>query len=92
MSGVRPWQLTVWRQVRGAPYVSLGVHVDFHTPTLDFHLPFCTVQLGRNGYWRRADGLPGMWFLFEDRVLIHTPTERWGGHSDNCDHEREAPR
>lgn len=87
MSGLRPWQVSIWRQYRGAPMFSLGIHVDLHTPTLDLHLAGWTVQAGRNLFWTRANAMPGMRFLFGDRVMI-SPAERWPGHSDNCDHPR----
>lgn len=77
MSGLRPWDVRVYRQVRGAPVVSLGVHVDLHTPTIDFHLPLFTVQIGRN-HWE-SDGR---------RVVYFDGPERWNGHTDNCDHPR----
>lgn len=44
MSGLRPWQLTIWQSLRGGPMFSLGIHVDLHTPTIDLHLPGWTVQ------------------------------------------------
>lgn len=53
---------------------SLGVHVEFHTPTLDLHLPFYTVQIGRNNY----DGRRFAYFDGHERFT----------HSDNCDHAR----
>lgn len=77
MSGLRPWGVTVFCNAIGAPMVSIGVHVDFHTPTIDLHLPRHTVQIGRNNYNGR-------------RLAIH-PAQRWGGHSDNCDHVRVIP-
>ena len=89
MSGRRPWQLSIWRQVRGAPYYSLGVHLDLHTPTLDLHLPFWTIQIGRNGYWGvAAEPLPGGRSFLGGRVFVDNIRERWSGHSDNCDHAR----
>jgi hypothetical protein len=87
MSGLRPWQLIFWREQHGAPFVSVGIHIDLHTPTVDLHVPFWTVQLGRNLYWRKANAMPGMRFLFGDRLLV-SDAERWTGHTDNCDHGR----
>lgn len=86
MSGVRPWQLIVWRQGL-APMISLGLHLDLHTPTLDLHTPFGVIQLGRNGFWTRTNRLNGMRFVFGDRVMIGSPMP-WSGHTDNCDHAR----
>ena len=74
--GKRPWGVTVFQNARWAPMLSLGVHVDLHTPTLDLHLPFLTVQIGRNNW----DGR---------RFVVH-PAERWNGHTDNCDHSRQG--
>ena len=58
--------------------VSLGIHIDLHTPTLDLHLPLFTVQLGRNDWQGRR-------FVYHD-----DPTPAWNGHTDNCDHPRFA--
>ena len=88
MSGLRRWQVIAWQYAKGSPFYSLGIHLDLHTPTLDVHLPFWTLQFGRNLYWTRANRLPGMHFPFGDRILIGFSTDRWDGHSDNCDHER----
>jgi hypothetical protein len=74
MSGLRPWDIRVYRQVRGAPMFSLGVHIDLHTPTIDVHLPFYTIQVGRN-HWEQD----GRRFAYLDEP------DRWNGHSDNCD-------
>ena len=30
-----------------AYFVSLGIHLDWRTPTLDLHLPWLTIQIGR---------------------------------------------
>lgn len=38
---------------RGAPWFSLGVHLDWHTPTLDVHFARGSAQVGRNN-WRRT--------------------------------------
>jgi hypothetical protein len=76
VSGLRSWDIRVYRQDRGAPMVSLGVHIDLHTPTLDLHLPFHTVQIGRN-HWE-GDG----------RRFVSHQAEPWNGHSGNCDHPR----
>lgn len=88
MTGLRPWGLIVWRSLRGAPFFSLGIHVDLHTPTIDLHLPGWTVQLGRNTFWTPAMAMPGMRFWLGGRVMVDFGTERWGGHTDNCDHPR----
>lgn len=40
----RPFGVTVFRNVLGAPMFSLGIHFDWHTPTLDIHLPEFTIQ------------------------------------------------
>lgn len=89
MSGRRPWQLHLGRWPTGAPMVSLGVHFDWHTPTLDLHLPGWTVQLGRNGYWGlTAPALDGDRTWLGGRVWL-SRQGRWQGHTDNCDHERE---
>ena len=29
--GLRPWQLSIWQSTKGAPFLSIGVHVDLHT-------------------------------------------------------------
>lgn len=75
VSGLRPWGVTVFSNARGVPMVSFGVHVDFHTPTLDLHLPFVTVQVGRNNW--------------EGRRFVFHAAEPWNGHTDNCDHDRK---
>lgn len=74
MSGLRPWGVTVFRNVKGVPMASLGIHVDLHTPTVDLHLPLVTVQIGRNNW----DG----------RRFAYHGGEVWRGHTDNCDHPR----
>ena len=86
MSGERPWQLSVWQDAIRAPFFSLGVHVDLHTPTLDLHLPGWTVQIGRNGYWG-VDGrtIEGISVWLGGRVMF-CRGHRWTGHTDNCDH------
>lgn len=76
MSGQRPWGLTVYRSAIGAPMWSLGVHLDLHTPTLDIHLPWHTVQVGRNNW-------EGKRFTFRRGAP-------WNGHSDNCEHPHRA--
>lgn len=65
----RRWGIhVVW--VRGAPWISLGVHFDWHTPTLDLHIGKGVVQIGRN-----------QWDA-ERRVEI--AVERGSGHTDQC--------
>lgn len=89
MSGLRPWQLSIWQSTVGAPFVSLGVHVDLHTPTIDFHLPGFTVQFGCNGFWGvRTPPLDGGRSWLGGRVLYQPWVGRWDGHTDNCDHAR----
>lgn len=89
MSGRRPWQLSIWQSLRGAPMFSLGLHVDFHTPTIDLHLPGWTVQLGRNGYWGMAQQpLDRDRTYLGGRILV-SKAPRWSGHTDNCDHVPE---
>lgn len=88
MSGLRPWGINVFRQNRGAPMVSLGIHLDLHTPTVDIHLPRWLVQIGRNTYWTPGNGLRGMRFYCGGRVTIIDDGVRWSGHTDNCDHPR----
>lgn len=73
----RRWGVYVFRQVRGAPMVSLGIHLDLHTPRLDLHLPVHTVCIGRI-VWQAT----GRAFYLDDH-------ERWSGHTDDCWH-REA--
>lgn len=51
--------------------LSLGLHVDWHTPTLDLHFLVWTVQLGRN--------------VWQPRGRFHYVTAgHWTGHTDNC--------
>jgi hypothetical protein len=88
MTGLRPWGLILWQNTKGCPFYSLGVHLDLHTPTLDLHLPGWTIQLGRNTFWTPTNALPGMAFAFGGRVMVAWTSDRWNGHSDNCDHPR----
>jgi hypothetical protein len=69
----RRWGVYVFRNLRGAPMVSLGVHLDLHTPVVDIHLPVFTVKVGR--MYLASD--PG-WFRY-----IGGP-ERWSGHMGDC--------
>ena len=78
MAKGRRWGVYAFRQLRGAPMVSLGVHLDLHTPRVDFHLPLWTVCIGRM-VWE-----PGTQLLF-----VFDGPERWSGHMDDCWH-REA--
>lgn len=45
----RRWGVHVFQASR-APFLSLGVHVDWHTPTLDLHVGRTQVQIGRNNW------------------------------------------
>lgn len=71
----RRWGVYVFRVARGAPMVSLGIHIDLHTPRVDLHLPLVLVSIGRI-VWE-----PGTrrFFYLDDH-------ERWGGHTDDCWH------
>lgn len=68
----RRWGITVF-WTTGAPFFSLGIHIDLHTPTVDLHVGSGCVQIGRN-MWN------GKRFVFA--------TQGWSGHTDNCDHQR----
>jgi hypothetical protein len=68
---VRRWGVYVHRQPRRSPWLSLGVHLDWHTPTLDLYLLAWVVQIGRNvwqptGRFHYGDGGVGT------------------GHTDQC--------
>lgn len=69
----RRWGVQVFHNLRWAPMFSLGVHVDFHTPRVDFHLPLITVAVGRIVWWSdpRLQNIDG-------------PDDRWSGHMDDC--------
>ena len=58
----------------GVPWASLGIHIDWHTPTIDLYLGRITVQVGRNQHAER--------FTF-DRF-------KGTGHTDQCLCQREA--
>lgn len=73
----RRWGIYVFRQFHGAPMVSLGVHLDWHTPRMELHLPLVTISIGRI-VWEPGGGR----FFYLDGG-------RWGGHTDDCWH-REA--
>lgn len=88
MSGLRPWQLSVWQGNTGAPFFSLGIHVDLHTPTVDIHLPGWTVQVGRNGYWGVVGSMDGVTSHLGGRIIVARSLGPWNGHTDNCDHLR----
>lgn len=67
----RRWGIhAVWAS--GAPFVSLGVHLDWHTPTIDLHIGKGFVQLGRNQHDREGRI---SWFR-----------HRNDGHTDQCVH------
>lgn len=70
----RKWGLTCFTTTQ-APFFSLGFHIDLHTPTFDLHIGPTCIQLGRN-----------MW----DGTRVKVATQRWNGHTDNCDHPRTA--
>ncbi len=63
----RRWGVNVF-WARGAPWVSVGIHVDWHTPTLDLHIGRGAIQVGRNNWQGRL------------MVAIH----RSDGHTDQC--------
>lgn len=73
---MRSWALYIFENARWAPMVSLGIHVDFHTPRAELHLPLITVSVGRIGWAGRFRYFRG---------------ERWNGHTDDCDHPRTDP-
>ena len=54
----------------GAPWFSLGIHLDWHTPTLDLFIARGGVQIGRN-----------MWDA-EGRIGVGT--NQSSGHTDQC--------
>jgi len=66
---------------RGAPWLSLGVHFDWHTPTLDLHIGKGWLQIGRN-QWEGVG-----------RFSVYVG--RFDGHTDQCSHfmvtERTEP-
>lgn len=70
---MRPWAVYVFENARWVPMVSLGIHIDFHTPRAEVHLPFITVSIGRIGWLGRVHWFRG---------------EKWTGHTDDCDHPR----
>lgn len=61
----------MFRQPHGSPFLSLGVHLDWHTPTLDLHVLVWTVQVGRN-VWQ--DG----------RRFVYSGGGVASGHTDHC--------
>lgn len=73
---MRPWGIVIFRQAIGVPMLSLGIHVELHTPTVDLHLPLITVQIGRNDW--------------QGRRFVYHSGEPWNGHTDNCDHVRDS--
>lgn len=85
MSGTRPWQIAIHEHTPGAWLLSLGIHIDPHTPLIDLYLVKWTVEVGRVMFWRRSNALPGMRFLFGDRLLLNAAAER-REHTDMCDH------
>ena len=78
MTKSRRWGVYAFRQLRGAPMVSLGVHLDLHTPRVDLHVPLWTVCIGRI-----------VWHLGHQRVFVLDDHRRWSGHTDDCWHREE---
>lgn len=72
---MRPWGIVIFSNMLGAPMLSLGIHVEWHTPTIDLHVFRWTVQIGRNDW--------------NGRRFAYYPGEQWHGHTDNCDHPRD---
>lgn len=68
---VRRWGVTVYQNARWVPMVSLGVHIDWHTPLIDLHLPLVTISIGRTLY------------EIGPRVVVNR-AEPWAGHTDMC--------
>lgn len=79
---VRHWGVAVFVEPVKAPWVSLGMHFDWHTPTLTLYVWKFMVTVGRNE-WE-----PG-WFHYHGG-------HAWSGHTDQCMHfewvEGESPR
>lgn len=67
----RRWGVHIFRGGGGYPWFSLGIHLDWHTPTLDLHIGRSLVQVGRNNW----EG--------ESRLSVLPPT-RGDGHTDQC--------
>lgn len=44
----RRWGVHVFRDPANTPWASLGLHLDWHTPSLDLFLVKFVVQIGRN--------------------------------------------
>lgn len=59
-----------WFVARRTPCLSLGIHVDWHTPTLDLHIGRSLLQIGRNNW----EG---------ERRLVKVVTISTG-HTDQC--------
>lgn len=72
----RRWGIYVHRQPHGAPWISFGFHLDWHTPTFDLYLLLWVVQVGRN-VWQED----GRHFYYSDGGVA-------SGHTDQCMCER----
>jgi hypothetical protein len=59
-----------------APWFSLGIHIDWHTPTLDLFVGRWTIQTGKNQWDRESR------FEFYNEVS--------SGHTDQCTDRRTA--
>lgn len=86
MSGLRPWGVMYFRQATGAPFLSLGIHVDLHTPRVDVFLPRSGLTIGRIRWWTDS-ALDGDRLRFGERLYM-AAAHPWNGHSDDCDHPR----
>lgn len=65
----RYWGIGIFH-TKKAPWFSLGIHLDWHTPTLDFHIGKSAIQIGRN-QWEEGK-----------RITFGTNTS--SGHTDQC--------
>lgn len=73
----RRWGVSVFREPRRSPWISVGLHLDWHTPTLDLHLVRWVVQVGRN-VWQ------------EGRRFVYAESGTATGHTDQCTCPRDV--